>query len=179
MDLDTRPPEMERSTMSYWIQECPHCGYISYSLENVLECEAQFLESSDYRDIPHPKPVSSLAWQFIKKGKISERCALYEEALFDYLHAAWASDDIGDTYWQTELRLLALKMIESIVQEERTENMMVLRADLLRKTRQFDTLIKEYSGKSFSEDIIDKIIAFQIAKAHEKSIQTFTVEDAL
>ena len=26
-DLDLRPPEMQRSTMHVWIQECPHCGY--------------------------------------------------------------------------------------------------------------------------------------------------------
>lgn len=28
-DLDFRPAEMKRSTMPYWIQECPCCGYVS------------------------------------------------------------------------------------------------------------------------------------------------------
>ena len=26
-DLDTRPAEMERSTINYWIQTCPSCGF--------------------------------------------------------------------------------------------------------------------------------------------------------
>jgi len=26
-DLDTRPAEMKRSTICYWVQRCPSCGY--------------------------------------------------------------------------------------------------------------------------------------------------------
>ena len=26
-DLDTQPPEMERSTIDAWVQRCPQCGY--------------------------------------------------------------------------------------------------------------------------------------------------------
>ena len=28
-DLDLRPAQLLRSTMPYWIQECPFCGYVS------------------------------------------------------------------------------------------------------------------------------------------------------
>jgi hypothetical protein len=97
--------------------------------------------------------------------------------LWDYIQAAWASDDANDTYWQTELRLTALKMIEKLSQEERTEESLVLRADLLRKSRQFDRVIEEYSNISLSNDFLNKIIRFQIDKAHEKNMQTFTVQD--
>src|SRR5262245_66304931 len=31
-DLDLRPPEMKRSTMDAWLQECPNCGFVSGNL---------------------------------------------------------------------------------------------------------------------------------------------------
>ena len=34
-DLDTRPPEMTRSTIYYSIQRCPSCGY---SASDLSEC---------------------------------------------------------------------------------------------------------------------------------------------
>ncbi|GAG60973.1 unnamed protein product [marine sediment metagenome] len=49
-DLDTRPPEMQRSTMQYWTQRCPDCGYcaidISVSEENMVE----IVKSSKYQN---------------------------------------------------------------------------------------------------------------------------------
>ena len=35
-DLDLRPPEMQRSTMGQWIQQCPKCGYVSGSIPTLL-----------------------------------------------------------------------------------------------------------------------------------------------
>ncbi len=45
-DLDTRPPEMKRSTLSLWIQRCPSCGYSSPDLS---DCEAHIAEYSCHR----------------------------------------------------------------------------------------------------------------------------------
>ena len=36
-DLDFRPPPRYRGTMSYWIDECPYCGYINVSLEHPID----------------------------------------------------------------------------------------------------------------------------------------------
>ena len=35
-DLDFRPAEMYRSTMNSWLQECPHCHFISTSISTRL-----------------------------------------------------------------------------------------------------------------------------------------------
>ena len=40
-DLDTRPPEMMRSTMDMWVQECPSCGYLSGGSEKLREGEVE------------------------------------------------------------------------------------------------------------------------------------------
>jgi hypothetical protein len=34
-DLDTRPPEMQRSTMPMWLAECEGCGYTSAELDTA------------------------------------------------------------------------------------------------------------------------------------------------
>ena len=34
-DLDLRPPEMKRSTMPLWVEECPFCGYISSDVSKL------------------------------------------------------------------------------------------------------------------------------------------------
>ena len=96
MDLDTRPAEMQRSTMDYWINECPHCGYVACSLEEPLNCDKEYLSSSEYKNLTDTPPISELAQRFIRKARISAKKAEYVEACFDYLHAAWASDDEYD-----------------------------------------------------------------------------------
>jgi endogenous inhibitor of DNA gyrase (YacG/DUF329 family) len=52
MDLDMRPPEMERSSMDLWLQECPHCGYVANSLETPIgfALGREYLSTSDYNN---------------------------------------------------------------------------------------------------------------------------------
>ena len=41
-DLDLRPAEMARSTMVYWIQECPDCGYVSVDISRKMRIAKAF-----------------------------------------------------------------------------------------------------------------------------------------
>ena len=47
-DLDLRPPEMRRSTMHIWIQECPFCGYISKDVTDETSVTKELLSSERY-----------------------------------------------------------------------------------------------------------------------------------
>lgn len=49
-DLDGRPPEMQRSTMHYWLQECPTCLYCAYRIETAAAVgrAREIIESDDY-----------------------------------------------------------------------------------------------------------------------------------
>lgn len=42
-DLDGRPAPMLRSTMSHWVKECPHCGYVRDRLDEAPELDRDTL----------------------------------------------------------------------------------------------------------------------------------------
>ncbi|MCX9089811.1 MAG: hypothetical protein OIN90_19880 [Candidatus Methanoperedens sp.] len=48
-DLDTRPPEMERSTISMWVQICPSCGYSSSNISEVNEKALEVIYTDSYQ----------------------------------------------------------------------------------------------------------------------------------
>lgn len=92
-DLDTRPPEMQRSTMHAWVQRCLSCGYCSHDASEFDERFRQVIEGSAYRsqltDTRYPK----LASEFICTGMLAEAAEQGADAGWAYLHAAWALED--------------------------------------------------------------------------------------
>lgn len=62
--------------------------------------------------------------------------------------------------------------------EKANENLLLIKADLLRRTGAFKVLITEFEKKTFSEDIMNRVIAFQIDRAKKKDTRRYTVEDA-
>jgi len=177
MDLDTRPAEMKRSTIDYWITECKSCGYVAFSLEEPIGCDKEYLDTPEYRNFPGTPPSSKLAQLFIRAARIAEKNQNHMEAFWSYLHAAWVSDDKKDEAWQIELRMWALRMLERFREQDMGDNYRVIRADLLRKTSQFKRLIQEYENIRFDNSLLNMIIQFQISKAKAEDTATYTVED--
>ncbi len=58
-DLDLRPPEMERSTMEFWLQECPSCGYVSYEIDEAHSEAKSAMETEEFKAI-QSGPVNTL-----------------------------------------------------------------------------------------------------------------------
>ena len=54
-----------------------------------------------------------------------------------------------------------------------------MKTDLLRRSGQFETLLTEYASQSFKNDIMNKVLAFQLAKAAEKDDACYTIQDAV
>ncbi len=94
-DLDTRPPEMHRSTMDMWVQRCPSCGYCSPDASKFDDRFRGVLNSSEYRsqlaDTRHPE----LACTFVCTGMLADASARQDDAGWAYLRAAWVLDDAG------------------------------------------------------------------------------------
>ena len=67
--------------------------------------------------------------------------------------------------------------MEKVVPYKNKETASLVRADLLRRTGQFNVLIKEYENVTFSDDLLNDIVAFQIKKAKEESDGCYTVDD--
>jgi len=177
-DLDMRPPEMMRSTMVYWIDRCPNCGYVANDLTKPILVPEAFLKSEQYLSFGDHEPVSELGGFFIQRGRISSCAGDAESAMNDYLYAAWCADDTSDEYWSKQARLLSLEEMEKLGSIT-DETILAQKADLLRKTGQFEQLIAEYESKNFEDELIAKIIVFQLMKAEEQDTRTVTVDEAI
>jgi hypothetical protein len=140
---------------------------------------AEGLQSHDYKSCGGRTFKSDLSERFYKYYLINLEDNNEKDAFFAVLHAAWACDDTKDVKNAIFCRKLALEKLEKvIVTDKNAEELIVLRADLLRRTGQFDVVIKEYLHKKFSLDMLNQIIAFQIARSKEKDVRCYTVDDA-
>ena len=185
-DLDTRPPEMMRSTMRWWIQECPKCGYVSESLENTTTVSRRWLKSFKYLFTDGIIFVSSLAEKFYKYYLISIADGKTEKACSAAVHAAWACDDVDDTANAIICRKTALVQLDRlfsedicIYEDEEIESLRLIRMDLLRRSEQFSKVIDEYSNVVFSSDEQNQIKEFQLTLAQREDTDRYLMSAVL
>ncbi len=178
-DLDLRPPEMARSTMEFWIQVCPHCGYVAASLGKRTFITAEWLQREEYTSCENRNFKSKLAEKFYKWYMINCEVGDIEEAFHAVLHAAWACDDVEDLENAVDCRKKAIVEIDKLIERRKEEELMVIRADLLRRSKQFDLLIKEYQDIVLSEELLNQIIKFQIEKAKQLDVCCYRVRDVI
>ena len=179
-DLDLRPPEMKRSTMFAWVHECPGCGYAASDVSDQTGVTEDFLASEEYRTCAGLDFLSALAARFYKQHMILLHDGDADGAFWAALHAAWASDDARDQKNAAACRLEALRILQGLldVSFPRNETMLLMKADLLRRSGQFSAVIREFGELSFSDELLEKIRAFQVKKAREEDDGCYTVRDA-
>ena len=180
-DLDLRTPEMKKSTMTLWLQECPKCGYVSKEVEDRSNVTKKWLKSEEYLSCDGISFVSGLAARFYKYYLICLKNGKPEDAFFAILHASWACDDAGDRENAVKCREKAADLADPVISEGtfHEESLMVMKADILRRSRQFDRLIDEYSSIRFQDDLLNRILKFQIEKAKEEDDDCYRVENVL
>lgn len=178
-DLDLRPAEMKRSTMPVWVQECPDCGFISGDVTDLTTVTREWLQSEEYLSANGIPFSSELAKRFYKYYLINLADENPEDAFYAILHAAWSCDDSDDNANAKLCRELAIPLVTELIEENRKNKdaLLVTKADLLRRSGQFDTLINEYSSISFGDELLNQIIAFEIEKANEQDTKCYRVED--
>jgi ribosomal protein L37E len=69
-ELDTRPPEMERSTIYHMIQRCLSCGYCSSDLSTCLGDTEAFVKSKNYQDILSTPSIPEEAASYLASSYI-------------------------------------------------------------------------------------------------------------
>lgn len=172
-DLDLRPPEMQRSTMDKWVHECPNCGYVTSDFKRSTEITSDFLKSDSYKNCDDLNFKHPLAERFYRQYLITSD---NEEKFYALLHCAWACDDAND---EKNAVFIRGKSLEYINQFDLNDDSQIQRADLLRRSGQFERVIEEYSTKTFKEDIYNKICSFEVEKAIQKDTSCYTVEDVV
>lgn len=189
-DLDLRPPEMRRSTMSLWLQKCPKCGYVASNIEEESGVSAEFLKSEEYVSCEGVKFKSGLARKFYRHSLISRKAGNSEDEFFDLLHASWACDDKRDAQNAKMCREKAAVLVKGLLEgwklsSDEQENYTLMLADILRRSGQFEALISEYSSFKFKgsrrndPELMNKLLAFEIERAKQQDTKCYTVSDAL
>ena len=179
-DLDLRPPEMQRSTMNTWIHECPHCGYVASDLEDELEISKEFLESEEYLTCEGYDFKSDLSKLFYKKYLIAKQSDNALDCFLSLRNCAWKCDDYGDENAIT-IRKQALPYIDELIQkdDEDKNSLLVMKSDFLRRGGEFEKLLSVYENLTLGDELLDRIIQFEIQKALEKDTECYTVEDVV
>lgn len=175
-DLDLRPAPMQRDTMDVWLMECPYCGYVAAGLKNELKTDSDFLKSEEYLTCEGNDFKSDLSKRFYRHYLISKAEKDHNSEFYSILHCAWTCDDADDSL-AVEMRKLAVDLLDNVQGENK--NLKLLKADLLRRSLQFERLIDEYSDFTSDDKLSYSIIRFQLGLAAMKDSNCYTIQDAI
>ncbi len=185
-DLDTRPPEMRRSTMFAWVQRCPACGYCASDISSV-DPEARALTRSEkYLGQLNNDKYPDLANSFLCKAMIDLEAKRFAEATWALINAAWVCDDNNCPEGANACRRMAADML---VQAEDAGQQVAepvgagkaILVDLLRRSGQMDRALGTIKSAcaSTSNEIILGGLAYQQKLVEKQDATCHTIEEAL
>jgi hypothetical protein len=191
IDLDSRPPEMERSTMSAWVQSCSKCGYSSNNIAKANETVKSVISTEEYKALLNDKTLPPLAKKFLCNAIIQEETHNLDSSMYNFLYAAWDCDDneninnsmkldnkaIESKNKAIECRNRALKLIGTFfVPQRHKPTIELIKLDLLRRTGRFEEAI-EYSKTLNIEDNLVAVAKFQVKLCKKKDTQAHNVRE--
>lgn len=181
-DLDLRPPEMQRSTMGFWVNECKGCGYVAADLSEDIGVTEQMVIDANRVIRKEFRSAPSLARQFLQASRWAS--SEYGRAM-QLLHAAWAFDDAKQADNATLARMQSAGFLKAVIPGEESDDQSSLRVmltDILRRSGEYLAAIKtanELLEDSTTDDTLRKVAAFQLGKCNAKDDSCYTVADAV
>ena len=158
-DLDLRMKASGRWSLEDWgYIRCPHCGYIAHDLEEAV--------SENVRNCVYSPAYKKYIQDQDYCGALDNRIKIcladddYDNLLTSYLELAWAYDDDECTEEAKKIRLNALTVIDNFPLSLDEETLLRLKADLLRRTGQFDAVFF-IDGSKFKNCLEKKIIQYE------------------
>jgi uncharacterized protein (DUF2225 family) len=185
-DLDTRPPEMMRSTICYWIERCPSCGYSSSSLSECDGDVRDIVESKEYQYILENKSLPEIAASFMASSYVKQEQQKYSESAWSAIRAAWVCDDRNNYEASRECRRKSVSLIKMANEKEQVVADQVgaseaITLDLMRRAGMFQEaldLVKE-TKKMDIEEVVRKVISYQEKLVRSKDTDAHTISEAL
>jgi hypothetical protein len=185
-DLDSRPPELKRSTMDYWLERCPHCGYCASTISRSTGTERSLVESPTYQAQRANPAYPPLANAFLCRSMVEEAVDELTEAAWSAIHAAWVCDDAGQAEAASACRRRALRLREAgadggpgLAQDAETDA--AIAADLLRRIGDYESVRGLVSGTlaSSTNETIRQILQFQALLASRRDSGCYKLENAV
>jgi hypothetical protein len=199
-DLDTRPPQMLRSTLSHWVQLCPHCRYVAADISKGTDVTAAIVRSDAYQTQLSDELFSELANLFLCCALIQERHDDVIGAGWSSVQAAWASDDDENAAAAIRCRRRAIDLFKAgmkhglpISEQQYAE--FPLLADLSRRAGDFEVALEvcrdglrtitqtshPERGADASEGntFIEQLLRYQASLVERGDTAAHTIEEAL
>jgi hypothetical protein len=176
-DLDTRPPEMERSTMEYWVQCCSKCGYCADDLSDGKKNSSRLIDTPEYHLTLNEENYPALANHFRCLSLINEADGEYEKAAWASLHGAWVCDDADLMEQSYTCRINAIRFFKEADNQYESSDQegivgMVL-IDLLRRVGKFEEASREIikRQRQIDDPALLRILIYQatLVGRHDRS----------
>jgi len=185
-DLDTRPPEMRRSTIFAWVHRCPECGYCASDISKAPDKAESIVRSTAYQKQLSDPAIPELANSFLCMAIIDEAVGELTSASWSRIHAAWMCDDEHKIEAAKECRCKAVDTIQKArkagqkFMEQRGAETAIL-VDLLRRSGRFSEAKKliETKRAEIDEEVILKVLNFQELLLNRDDIACHTIAEAL
>lgn len=174
--LDTRPAEPARSSLQFWILECPNCRYAAPSLATAAAGAAELVKTNEYQ---------AIRCRFQRHSWLLAQLGHYADAGWVSLHAAWLADDAEDAERARECRGRAVELWKAGKQHgqsfmETREQEFALAADVLRRRGDFEEA-KETCLAGLDEPeltpLIEDVLRFQLALISRRDTAAHTLEE--
>ncbi len=185
-DLDLRPPEMMRSTIEYWVQECPACGYCSEDIAAAGEGAETTIKTDAYRARLNDPDLPRLANRFLCLNLVREAAGKKNGAVYAAMCAAWACDDANNVAGACDARRLAIQEIKTIKDGgnsymKQTGGDELLLADLARRCGDFEEA-RNWTEQGLglnTEELVHKLLLYEKELATAKDPAAHTIEKAV
>jgi hypothetical protein len=142
-DFDTRPAEMLRGTLLFWVTECMSCGYAAPGIQAADARAIPIVRSVEYQHFRSNPGVREDARRFACYAFLLEKIEQFADAGWAWLHTAWMCDDRDDPDGARHARAEAIRLWkrgksagQSFMEKQIEEFALV--TDVLRRTGDFD-----------------------------------------
>lgn len=185
-DLDSRPPEMMRSTIFAWVQCCPACGYCAEDVSKAPKQAKVIVKSTQYQAQLADPAMPEMANHFLCQAMIHEHAGDYAAAAWAIVHAARVCDDEEKSESAKICRIRAANMVLRAIAagQEFTEQRgaeTVIPADLLRRAGAFAearTIIAR-RRPGITDSTILRLLAFQDSLIARGDVARHTLDEAM
>jgi hypothetical protein len=180
-DLDLRPPEMQRSTIEFWLQLCPHCGYVAPDLSEPIGDMAVIL-GPEYQGTLIDQRFPELARRFLAHALLAVTLEPVIAASAR-LRAAWVCDDSRQLELAGQCRRLAAECFTALKPFEDSEKGITQGAvfvDVLRRAGEFDRAVAECDAllaRPQATGILRQVLDYQRRLASGRDTTAHRVEE--
>lgn len=177
-DLDLRPAEMQRGTMSSWVQACTHCGNVSQAIEKEPanpDAARAAMAGDRWRELTAGEAMPALAAVFLRHALLERSQGRPLEAGEATIRAAWAADDAGDGLLAGNCRreaadLLLPLLVSPDLAADRRETLAVRLVDVLRRAGEWARAKKFCADllAQASEGVIGEVLRLQASLVEQR-----------